>query len=74
MESRKYGEAALPPESLLLLFEHDIEEDTLQTPTEYMFPDQERKMRLVERIRKNIAKLELKPASVGFENEGLLSK
>lgn len=38
MESRKYGEAALPPESLLLLFEHDIKEDTLQTPTRYLFP------------------------------------
>ena len=38
-------------------------------PTEYLFPDQKRKMRLVERIRKNIAKLELKPADVGFVTE-----
>ena len=34
--------------------------------TEYLFLDQKRKMRLVERIRKNITKLELKPEDVGF--------
>ena len=38
-------------------------------PTEYLFLDQKRKMRLVERIRKNIAKLELTPEDVGFVNE-----
>lgn len=38
-------------------------------PAEYLFPDQKRKMRLVERIRKNIAKLELKPEDVEFANE-----
>ena len=38
-------------------------------PTEYLFLDQKRKMRLVERSRKNIAKLELKPADVGFVTE-----
>lgn len=43
-------------------------------PTEYLFLDQKRKMRLVERIRKNIAKLELKPADVGFVTEGLLKR
>ena len=38
-------------------------------PTEYLFLDQKRKMRLVERIRKNIAKLELKPTDLGFVTE-----
>lgn len=38
-------------------------------PTEYLFLDQKRKMRLVQRIRKNIAKLELKPADLGFVTE-----
>ena len=38
-------------------------------PTEYLFVDQKRKIRLVGRIRKNIAKLELKPADVGFITE-----
>lgn len=38
-------------------------------PTEYLFLDQKRKMRIVERIRKNITKLELKPADLGFVTE-----
>lgn len=37
-----------------------------QPPTEYLFLDQKRKMKVVERIKKNIAKLELKPEDVGF--------
>jgi len=35
-------------------------------PTEYLFLDQKRKMKLVERIKKNIVKFELKPEEVGF--------
>jgi transposase len=35
-------------------------------PTEYLFLDQRRKLKLVSRIRKNIAKLDLKPEDVGF--------
>lgn len=35
-------------------------------PTEYLFLDQKRKLKLVSRIRKNIAKLDLKPEDVGF--------
>jgi transposase len=35
-------------------------------PTEYLFLDQKRKLKLVQRIRKSIAKLELKPEDVGF--------
>lgn len=35
-------------------------------PTEYLFLDQKRKQRMVERIRKNITKLDLKPEDVGF--------
>lgn len=35
-------------------------------PTEYLFLDQKRKMKLVSRIKKNIAKFELKPEDVGF--------
>ena len=35
-------------------------------PTDYLFLDQKRKMRVIERMRKNIAKLELKPEDVGF--------
>ena len=37
-------------------------------PTEYLFLDQKRKMKLVSRIKKNIAKFELKPEDVGFSN------
>jgi len=37
-----------------------------QTPTEYLFSDQKRKMKLVSRIKKNIAKFDLKPQDVGF--------
>jgi transposase len=35
-------------------------------PSEYLFLDQKRKLKLVTRIRKNIAKLDLKPEDVGF--------
>ncbi len=35
-------------------------------PTEYLFLDQKRKMKLVSRIKKNIAKFDLKPEDVGF--------
>ena len=35
-------------------------------PTEYLFLDQKRKMKLVSNIRKKIVKFELKPEEVGF--------
>ena len=35
-------------------------------PTEYLFLDQKRKMKLVARIKKSITKFELKPEDVGF--------
>ncbi len=35
-------------------------------PTEYLFLDQKRKMKVIDKIKKNIAKLELKPEDVGF--------
>lgn len=38
-------------------------------PTQYLFLDQKRKMKLVKRIRKNIAKLDLKPEDVGFSKQ-----
>ena len=37
-------------------------------PTEYLFLDQKRKMKLVSRIKKNITKFDLKPEDVGFGN------
>ena len=35
-------------------------------PTEYLFLDQKRKMKLVARIKKTITKFEIKPEDVGF--------
>lgn len=35
-------------------------------PTEYLFLDQKRKQKIVERTKKNIAKFALKPEEVGF--------
>lgn len=35
-------------------------------PTEYLFLDQKRKIRVIEKMKRNIAKLELKPEDVGF--------
>ena len=35
-------------------------------PIEYLFLDQKRKIRVIEKIKRNIAKLELKPADIGF--------
>jgi len=37
-------------------------------PTEYLFLDQKRKMKLVSRIKKNIAKFELRPEDIGFSS------
>ena len=35
-------------------------------PTEYLFLDQKRKLRMVSRIKKNIAKFDLNPEDIGF--------
>lgn len=35
-------------------------------PTEYLFLDQKRKIRVIEKMKRNIAKLNLKPEDVGF--------
>ena len=37
-----------------------------QPPTEYLFLSQKRKLKLVTRIKKQIAKFDLKPDEVGF--------
>ena len=37
-------------------------------PTEYLFLDQKRKMKLVTRIRRNITKFDIKPEDIGFIN------
>ncbi|SDN08372.1 hypothetical protein SAMN04488514_1231, partial [Kriegella aquimaris] len=37
-------------------------------PTEYLFLDQKRKLKLVSRIKRNIAKFEIKPEDIGFGN------
>jgi len=37
-------------------------------PKEYLYLDQKRKLKLVNRIKKNIAKFEIKPEDVGFGN------
>jgi hypothetical protein len=42
-----------------------------KAPTEYLFLDQKRKLKLVEKIKKNIAKFELKPEDVGFVTASL---
>src|SRR5680860_666397 len=43
-----------------------VKEIPYNPPTEYLFLDQKRKMKLVSRIKKNIAKFELNPEDVGF--------
>jgi len=37
-------------------------------PTEYLFLDQKRKLKVMQRIKKNIAKFDIKPEDVGFCN------
>ena len=37
-------------------------------PEEYLFLDQKRKLKMVSRIKRNIAKFEIKPEDVGFSN------
>jgi transposase len=38
----------------------------LNPPNEYLFPDQKRKLRLVQNIKRNIVKFEIKPEDIGF--------
>jgi transposase len=40
---------------------------------EYLFLDQKRKLKLVTRIRKNIAKFDIKPEDVGFSNSLIIN-
>ncbi len=35
-------------------------------PTEYLFPDQKRKAKVINKMKPNIAKLDIKPEDVGF--------
>jgi len=37
-------------------------------PTEYLYLDQKRKLKMVNRIKRNITKFEIKPEDVGFNN------
>jgi len=37
-------------------------------PTEYLFLDQKRRLKAVQRIKKNIAKFDIKPEDIGFNN------
>ena len=37
-------------------------------PTDYLFLDQKRKLKVMQRIKKNIAKFDIKPEDVGFGN------
>ncbi len=37
-------------------------------PTEYLFLDQKRKLKILERIKRNISKFDLKPEEFGFVN------
>jgi hypothetical protein len=37
-------------------------------PSEYLSLDQKRKLKLVNRIKKNIVKFEIKPEDIGFTN------
>lgn len=39
-----------------------------QPPTDYLFLDQKRKLRLVNKMKKNIVKFDIKPEDVGFSN------
>lgn len=42
-------------------------------PKEYLFLDQKRKLKLVDRIKINIVKYELKPEDVGFDKLLIIS-
>ena len=42
-------------------------------PIEYLFLDQKRKQKVLQRIKKNIVKFDLKPEDVGFNNSLILS-
>lgn len=42
-------------------------------PTDYLFLDQKRKLKVMQRIKKNIAKFDIKPEDVGFGNSLTMS-
>ena len=39
-----------------------------QPPSDYLFLDQKRKLKLVKRMKNNIVKFDIKPEEVGFNN------
>ena len=45
-----------------------VKGEDYKPPSEYLYLDQKRKMKLVKRIKRNIAKFELTPKEVGFDN------
>jgi hypothetical protein len=50
------------------IMEYDYKKTEYKPPTEYLFLDKKRKLKLVGRIKKNIAKFDIKPQDVGFAN------
>jgi len=44
-----------------------VKGEPYKPPTEYLFLDQKRKMKLINNIKKNITKFDLKPQDVGFD-------
>lgn len=51
--------------------DNDCKKTPYKPPTEYLFFDQKRKQKVVERTKKNIAKFALKPEEVGFITNSL---
>jgi hypothetical protein len=48
-----------------------VKNSPYKLPTDYLFLNQRRKLKLVARIRKSITKFELKPDDFGFANASL---
>jgi len=50
----------------VIIWNMSVKGEPYKPPTEYLFLDQKRKMKLINNIKKNITKFNLKPQDVGF--------
>lgn len=65
-KGRQAAVSATARKLAVIIWNMVVKRVSYKPPTEYLFLDQKRKMRLVTRIRKNIAKFDLSPEELGI--------
>jgi len=67
-KGRQAAVSATARKLAIIIWTMVIKKVPYNAPTEYLFLDQKRKLKVMQRIRKNIVKFDLKPEDVGFCN------